>query len=466
VKLLSRLAASYRKVVVVPAKSLDGKPYLLTLDADARSADTLEVSSLRVELLREKLRAVPAAADILLMDACQNDPQGGRSLSGNLLTEEFVKGIQVVPTGTEPPTAEQRVMALLFACSIGQRAYESPETKQGIFTHQLVAGMRGDAKAQTGAVTVGSLADFVGSKVPEATERLLGAGRKQVPSVVYVPDEERPRQLVLIPEQAPVGPSVPLPPPPTPTVRPPQEVLDITPAGARLNPTDGAVLVLVPGGAFTMGNDAGDRAEQPAHQVSVDSFWIYQREVTNEQFLEFTKATGYEPKGDWRAFATEAGRLNHPVVNVTWADAAEYCKWAGGRLPTEAEWEKAARGSDGRTYPWGNQWNPQLCNWADAGKSDGFQRTAPVESFLVGASPYYCINLVGNVWEWCADWFDLYYYRQSPPNNPTGPEKTNARVVRGGGVDFNLRGNPRCSMRTSAPPAQGDPARGFRCVVR
>lgn len=444
--------------------ALEGKPFMCTLDADPRSLDTLEVSCLKVDVLREKLRAVSAGRNLIVMDACQNDPRGGRSLSGNLLSDAFVRDLKLVQKDPNRPNNTEVLYALLFACSVGQRAYEWPEFKQGFYSYFLVNGLRGGAKEAQGRVTVGSLSDFVEKRVPQSTAQIMGDDVKQTPSAVYLPGEAGRNMILISPSTLP-GPIVPPAPETKPVVKPPTTMIDVKPAGTNTNAIDDAIMVLVPKGNFIMGSDEGLPAEQPKHQVGLDEYWIYQREVSNEQFLRFVEATGYEAQGNWRSYAMEAGRLNHPVINVTWNDAAAYCKWAGGRLPTEAEWEKAARGTDGRTYPWGNEWNPQLCNWADGGKIDGFGRSAPVESFIVGYSPYYAVNMVGNVWEWCADWFDPQYYRNSPRANPQGPNKTSSRAVRGGGFDFNMRGFPRCSVRAGAPPTEADAARGFRVVI-
>jgi len=210
----------------------------------------------------------------------------------------------------------------------------------------------------------------------------------------------------------------------------------------RVNPKDGAAMVWVPKGEFLMGISDAQIAgvlsventsltrtdlstEQPQRKVYLDGYWIYKYEVTVAQYKKFCSDTKRRmPKAPSWGWVH-----NHPMCNVTWKDAADYAKWAGVSLPTEAQWEKAARGKDGRMYPWGNKWEESSkCNWGYGGP----YKTQPVGSYPAGASPYGCMDMAGNVGEMCADWFDEDYYRIAPSRNPRGPAKGNARVLRGG----------------------------------
>jgi formylglycine-generating enzyme len=207
----------------------------------------------------------------------------------------------------------------------------------------------------------------------------------------------------------------------------------------RKNPKDGAAMILIPAGDFTMGfpEHKGDLSEKPQHRVYLDAYYIYTYEVTNRQFREFVHESRYDAEGSWKDYA-RAGRDNHPVVCVTWNDAKAYCEWAGGSLPTEAQWEKAARGVDGRLWPWGNAWNGKECNWGKgpkvAGKADIWKGrgTAPVGSYPSDVSPYGIHDMAGNVAEWCGDWFGERYYHESPSKNPGGPILGQMRVMRFG----------------------------------
>ncbi len=193
--------------------------------------------------------------------------------------------------------------------------------------------------------------------------------------------------------------------------------------GERLNEKDGSVLVRVAAGSFKMGAEDGDPDEKPVHEVNLPEYWIGKFEVTNQQFQRFVAETGYDAGADWMAQARLRGPLA-PVVCVSWNDAQAYCKWAGVRLPTEAEWEKAARGTDGRKYPWGPDW--------DANKA-WFKANSDLKAHEVGTSPgdvspVGCHDMAGNVCEWAQDLYGRY------PGNQQGGEdfEKGYRVLRGG----------------------------------
>ena len=236
-----------------------------------------------------------------------------------------------------------------------------------------------------------------------------------------------------------------------------------------------ASMVLVPAGEFLMGSDAGDPDEHPQRRVYLDAYEIDKYEVTNVQYRRFLLATGHEPPQswpgryvafrpdrdpDWRGAEYPDGEATHPVVAVNWEDATAYCAWAGKRLPIEAEWEKAARGTDGRVYPWGEEWDMGRANVGET----GLGYTQPVGSYPGGASPYGALDMAGNAWEWVADLYDRQYYTYAPDRNPPGPASgTGERILRGGAWDSppdHVRACYRNATHFFGPNYRA----GFRCA--
>jgi iron(II)-dependent oxidoreductase len=240
------------------------------------------------------------------------------------------------------------------------------------------------------------------------------------------------------------------------------------PTGARkgqvwVSPKDGKEMVYVPAGEFLMGSrdDEAPEWECPQRKVYLDAFWIDKTEVTNAEYRKFAEARDHRNPQHWDD--PEFNQPQQPVVGVRWADATAYAGWAGKRLPTEAEWEKAARGSDGRRYPWGNE-EPGSSRCNLSGSGDGYATvTAPVGSFPSGASPYGCLDMAGNVWEWCADRHDSNYYKYGPTRNPKGPDSGTAWVIRGGSWG-DISRNVRCANRIFDLPGTGQEFTGFRCA--
>jgi len=207
-------------------------------------------------------------------------------------------------------------------------------------------------------------------------------------------------------------------------------------APKKLAGKDGAPMVFVPAGEFPMGSNEGRDDEKPVHQIFLDAYYIDKYEVTVGQYAKFLEATSMNAPPMWTTMDQPPHR-KRPVVNVDWEDANNYCEWAEKRLPTEAEWEKAARGTDGRIYPWGNDPPNHLrANYGGKEKWNKHTVLVPVGQLKNGQSPYGISDLAGNVWEWVSDWYDPNYYATSPPRNPTGPETGKYKVLRGGSWDL------------------------------
>jgi len=208
-------------------------------------------------------------------------------------------------------------------------------------------------------------------------------------------------------------------------------------------------LIFIPAGEFTMGSKEA-LIELPIRQVYLDGYWIGKNLITVAQFREFCKATSY--KFSWKIKPQWGWVDTHPMVMVNWTDARAYCKWAGGELPTEAQWEKAARGTDGRRYPWGDRFQAnRLCT--------NTQSTAPVGSFPSGASPYGCLDMAGNVYQWCFDYYGASY-ADLPLRNPTGPAVGQGRILRGGDWGDDNPKSFRCAYRYADMFSIGAPSKG------
>ena len=223
-------------------------------------------------------------------------------------------------------------------------------------------------------------------------------------------------------------------------------------------------MVEIPEGPFTMGSPQGDPDEVPDHPVYLKSFYIDLKEVTQAEYDRFVRMTKREPPVV-PVFEDDVSKLmspDFPVVAVTWNDAVAYCRWAGKRLPTEAEWEKAARGEGKRRYPWGDKFDQNFAN-VD-GAEDEFPYLAPVGSFEVGRSPYGLYNATGNVAEWVLDTYSPDYYQKSPYRDPPGPEADDVyKVIRGGSWRESQLG-ARLTKRFSAKMWRTDATVGFRCA--
>ena len=320
---------------------------------------------------------------------------------------------------------------------------------------------------------------------------------------------------------------------PVPLAATPESTHVLALVEAQIRPRDGMVMVYVPAGQFEMGlsdaqvdqvlracneatNDcerAGFEDQQPAHTVALEAFWIDQTEVTNIQFAAFLNEQGNQSEevnaqfADWLighssyssiynqvegevywlepgqyglieqvggGFQPKSGYADYPVIEVSWYGAAAYCDWVGGRLPTEAEWEYAARGPDSRLYTWGDTFDGSRVNycdasclkrWRDTAYDDGYARWGPAGNYANGASWCGALDMAGNVWEWVSDWYDGRYYARSPSENPQGPDSGTIRIGRGGSWYDPRWGVCSGGRKGLTPSSHRMHWIGFRCVV-
>ena len=232
---------------------------------------------------------------------------------------------------------------------------------------------------------------------------------------------------------------------------------------------DGMEMVFVPAGEFEMGSDDGDSDEYPVRQIYMDAYWIDKFEVSNAQYARCVAAGVcseqlYPGSNSGRDYYGNPDYNNYPVINVTWEHAQTYCEWVGGNLPTEAQWEKASRGTDGRSYPWGEE-SPtcQLANFNVGNDNICVGDTNIVTAHESGASPYGALNLAGNVWEWVYDWYGPY--KEGETRNPLELSTGFTKVFRGGSWEDN-NGDIRSANRSDVSPSNVDGRIGFRCVVQ
>jgi formylglycine-generating enzyme required for sulfatase activity len=278
--------------------------------------------------------------------------------------------------------------------------------------------------------------------------------------------------------------------PSVPSTVPAETVAPATLGSTMISPKDNATLVYIPAGEFPMGSENGLTDEQPVHTVQLDAFWLDRTEVTNEMYRKCVDAGKCE-EPDNLVYYSDPNFSNHPVVYVSWTNAVQYCSFVDRRLPTEAEWEKAAiwesTTNEKLVYPWGNEYDCSRGNFDDettldasvmhdgSVSCDGYELTAPIGSFPAGASPYGALDMGGNVWEWVHDAFlevdpssatIQNYYAISPPSNPMGvdPAITEYRVMRGGSWNWTF-GYGRSAYRLWYGKDDKYDAVGFRCAV-
>ena len=399
--------------------------FLLPVNFDPGSTDPLVSTAFSLTRIQQDLEDQKVSMSILLVDGAHDERQLDR--------------VSASP-GLAPPQVSGAEECFLFSAALNQAAPNPPAGAAGAlataFAKAIVQPDSGLNKTMLEVASALGNRPFFSNQVTQ--------------SFYFVP---------------------PLPPPP-PAATPPAAIVaapgvDVVTQVPQTNRQDREEYKFIPKGTFQMGcvpNSTCDAAEKPRHEVRLArDFWIGVTDVTVNAFKRFRKPPKqgfWSTSKDWSEY--------HPVVNVSWADASAFCQWVGGRLPTEAEWEYAARGGQAdQAFPFDSQNARDKANFSSQGRkgNDVYDFTSPVRSF--DPNPWGLYDMAGNVWQWTADWFDADYYSASPVDDPTGPATGKERVVRGGSFRSEPAKHLRISYRDKFPPEAGPKldAVGFRCVL-
>ena len=464
--------------------------------AKAEGAATLQAEKDRFAAERAALEAKVREADVAVA-AARRDAESGPAAAPAAVSKGPAKpapalaGKAPAPAPSKPaPAADSRALVLQAIAGgrdrlpgakitfthpgVGEAEFTVKEVNdRGLVLEAKVAGGLVEVPQEFAALPVPALLKLFEIAAPEATDEMKAAAKGLVEAAEAerrAAEEERKAEAEKRAAAARAAKGADRPG----AAAPPSSLPGFTALGKNAQGAlefkslkDGAVVVLVPAGEFIMGTDDGDKDERPARKVWLDGYLLDKTEVTWTQYKKFAAETNRTlPRFPWGGV-----RDDHPALALKWDDAAAYAAWAGRRLPTEAEWEKGARGTDGRKYPWGaDAWdaggvyraNLEGNDRADRRK-DGFEYTAPVGSFPAGASPYGLLDMAGNVQEWCADWYDERAYAAGPARNPTGPSSGKERVLRGSSLTHKPE-SARCSRRDQDPPGEAEIIYGVRCA--
>lgn len=396
-----------------------------------------------------------ASVQVAFLDACHSgiSPPGGKN-TDERMGKRMADSIFADATGR----------VVLSSCYINEKSWEYPEKKHGVFSYFLLEGLKGKADSGgDGYVTVSEVNSYVTQKV----KAWAFQNRKQQTPNQKIEGSGEILLTMWEPPEAVVSPK-PVVSSDVSREKPARQVTEKTKIGK-----DGAEMVLIPAGEFQMGSNDGSSDEKPVHTVYVDAFYMDKYEVTNALYKKFMDATGHKAPLYWNDSKNNAP--DQPVRGVSWHDGAAYAKWAGKCLPTEAEWEKAARGGlSGKKYPWGDELTHDDANYSGTGGRDRWGYTSPVGSF--DPNGYGLHDMTGNVWEWCADEYSSSYYRVSERNNPEGPGVAvtfdnsdfttvrTPRVLRGGSCYVGNLYGLRVADRHNDNPTRALSIVGFRCA--
>jgi formylglycine-generating enzyme required for sulfatase activity len=449
---------------------IGGQPmgYLLPVNAHR---ERLHGTAINMAEIRNLAALLPSKHVLFLVDVCYGGIAGQQFRSLPPQTESYLKQI------TREPGRQ-----LITAGGAGQQVVEGPQWGHSVFTYFLLKGLR-DGLADLnldGIIPASELYAYLDGRVPAESD---GQQRPELWSLssekgefVFFASALKAAAPVDAPLRSPAVPSDEVAAmkkrmeemerrlaekaKPAQEEPKPVEVARARPyeqprhQAKEITGKDGASMVLVPGGEFTMASGSA------THRVTLEAFYLDKLEVTVARYGKFLSVTKRKEPDNWgNTYTYQPGQ---PITNVSWDDAFAYCQWAGKRLPSEAEWEKAARGTDGRLYPWGNDPpDPKLANYQVEGQSSTSLKT--VGSYEDGKSPYGAHDMAGNAWEWVADWYDEDYYRHGPNQNPPGPASGDEKVIRGGSWDFKAPALLAVS-RMSYPPSMKTGFIGFRCA--
>ncbi len=403
----------------------------------------------------------PPKVTVMILDACRDNP--------TIPPQYKTKGM--MPQGGLAKVPKTRGTFILYAAEPGKLSLDrlGPDDTDpnSVFTRSLLPLLgQANLSIQNLAIQVKEQVHALTGnyeQLPEYTDGLIGqfclAGCAVNADKNLVPDQIDGKEMLKVAGSK-------QPQKPLKTKKPTAQTSDKLPS--IINGKDRAPMVLVPDGEFMMGSREEDDGsarndEQPAHRVFLDAFYIDQYEVTIAQYAKFIEEENQSEPANWSADVVKRHK-SKPVVGMSWRDANAYCAWTGKRLPTEAEWEKAARGTDHRLYPWGNVAPGSRANFGHCCEFDNYDALTTVGYFKDGKSPYGVYDMAGNAWEWTADWYDANYYSNSPNRNPRGPSSGEDRVLRGGAWTLTQAFVRSASRHKATPMSRNFNDVGFRCA--
>ena len=380
---------------------VEGTNYLIPMDFVKRTEQEIAEDAVTASRPLAVMKAKKSRLNLVILDACRNN---------------LFKDLKALGDGGLAPMSAPRGTLIAYATQPGDTASNNNAGKNSLFTQELlkemkIPGLEVERVLKNARLTVA--AKSADKQVPWIEGGLLG-------DFYFVRAKTDKNKVVENPK------------PDTLT---------------KINAKDGAEMILIPAGSFLMGDD--DQSDNKRRTVTLPAYYIYKNLVTVGQYEKFCQARGKAMPSP-PDFNAGWDKKDHPMINVDWEAARAYCKWAGGNLPSEAQWEKAARGKDGRKYPWGDNFDREQL-WCSISRDGDAGGTASVNrSERLGKSPYGVLDMAGNVWQWCANWYD---------------DRRTQHVLRGGSWPYSHSAHFRCAYRSWLPPIDQLSTYGFRCVT-